>query len=295
MKRCINCKQDILDFGAGGLGEFLPDLPPKSLAAATELAIYDRAYGDLRGAAYPFVREGEEGCFWHLRLQRGFVKGQILLRVAEVFAGYLRHSYDIAQCTHRILNNGYYSRLMTVPAKARLTSPWFIVENDRASLLSGLEQVGEWYRQSEEALFAACRQQQRWVDKEQGHAHRLARLFLREKWPEADQGAVWALYRRVDQLAQDYEAARTRGDFRYGDEHTFFSDWCSGKLPPPFDSWEEELSAAFLVKKNRITNDTAYAHSFAVGNLLYFIHDLAKDRWPNILLAERWKTEETGE
>ncbi len=74
MKRCINCKQDILDFGAGGLGEFLPDLPPKSLAAATELAIYDRAYGDLRGAAYPFVREGE---------------GQAMLRDDNVRKAYL--------------------------------------------------------------------------------------------------------------------------------------------------------------------------------------------------------------
>ena len=87
MKRCINCKQDILDFGAGGLGEFLPDLPPKSLATATELAIYDRAYGDLRGAAYPFVREGEEGCFWHLRLQRSFAEGRILLRVGVLVGG----------------------------------------------------------------------------------------------------------------------------------------------------------------------------------------------------------------
>ena len=76
MKRCINCKKDILSFGAGGLGEFLPDLPPKSFANGTVLILWDDTHGEVKGSEYPFVREGEEGCFWHLRLQRGFVKGQ---------------------------------------------------------------------------------------------------------------------------------------------------------------------------------------------------------------------------
>lgn len=291
MKRCISCKQDIVAFGAGGLGEFRPDLPPKSFYTGTDFAICDKEQGEVKGSFYPFVREGEEGCFWHLWLLRGFVRGQILLRIDEVHTSYLRHGYDIAQCTHRVPNNGRYSRLITVPEKGRAASPWFAAENDRAALLAGLEQLGEWYRQNEEAVLAACRLQQRWVDKEQGPSHRLARLFLRERWQEADRGAVRALYRRVDELAQDYEAARARGDFRYGDPHTFFSDWCSGRLPPPFDRWEEELSAVFLVKKNRVTDDPAYARSFAVGNLLYFIHDLAKDTCPDILVAKRWMEE----
>ena len=126
--------------------------------------------------------------------------------------------------------------------------------------------------------------------KEQGRSHRVARLYLRDHWQEASQEEVLILYREVDRLAREYEAAKKRGEIRFGQEHSFFSDWCAGKLPSPFDRWEEELAAIFQTKKARVVQDPVYAHSFAVGNLLYFIHDLEKDVCPDILIANRWQS-----
>lgn len=288
MKRCINCKQEIIDFGAKSLGEFSIDIPPKSVG--TDFILWDQERREeIRGAAYPFWAEGEDGCFWHLTLRRGFKNGKILLRIDEVFTSYLKHPWDVTHCTHVTLANGNYSRLLTISAKAQVASPWFEVENDKESLLRGLEQLGEWFDQHREEIAESCRKQQGWVDKEQGRSHRVTRLYLRDHWQEAAQEEMLALYREVDRLAREYEAAKKRGEIRLGQEHGFFSDWCAGKLPAPFCRWEKELAALFQTKKARVTGDPVYAHSFAVGNLLYFIHDLEKDVCPDILITGKWK------
>ena len=290
MKRCINCKEEIIRFGAQRLGEFHIDIPPKSFSTGTDFILWDQERREeIRGAAYPFWAEGEEGCFWHLTLRRGFKDGKILLRIDEVFTSYLKHPWDVTHCTHKTLANGNYSRLLTIPAKAQVASPWLETENDKESLLRGLEQLGDWFDRHQEEIAESCRRQQGWVDKEQGRSHRVARLYLREHWPEAGQEEVLALYREVDRLAREYEDAKKRGEVRFGQEHSFFSDWCAGKLPAPFGRWEEELAALFQTKKARVTGDPLYAHSFAVGNLLYFIHDLEKDVCPDILINKRWQ------
>ena len=291
MKRCINCKDEIIRFGQQRLGEFSIDIPPKSFHTGTDFILWDQdRREEIRGAAYPFWAPGEEGCFWHFTLRRGFKNGQILLRLDEVFTSYLKHPWDVAHCTFKTLTNGYYSRLTIIPAKAQVASPWFAVENDRESLLQGLDQLGDWFDQHQNEIAESCRKQQGWVDKEQGRSHRVARLYLRDHWQEASQEEVLILYREVDRLAREYEAAKKRGEIRFGQEHSFFSDWCVGKLPSPFDRWEEELAAIFQTKKTRVVQDPVYAHSFAVGNLLYFIHDLEKDVCPDILIASRWQS-----
>ncbi len=290
VKRCINCKQEIINFGAKRLEGFSIDIPPKTFYTGTDFVLWDQKQGEVKGAAYPFWADGEDGCFWHFTLFRGFQKGQILLRIGEVFTSYLKHPWDVALCTYRTLSNGSYSRLMTIPAKAQVASPWFAVENDKESLLQGLERLGDWFDQHREEIAESCRKQQGWVDKEQGRSHRVARLYLQEHWREADQAAILALYREVDRLAEAYEAAKKRGEIHFGQEHSFFSDWCAGKLPAPFSQWEEELTALLMSKKARVTKDPLYARSFAVGNLLYFIHDLEKDVCPDILLAKKWKS-----
>ena len=206
-----------------------------------------------------------------------------------MFTSYLKHPWDVAHCTHQTLTNGSYSRLLTIPSKAQVASPWLEAENDRDSLLRGLDQLGGWFDQHREEIAESCRKQQGWVDKEQGRSHRVTRLYLRDHWQEAGQKEVLALYREVDRLAREYEAAKKQGEIRYGADHSFFSDWCVGKLPAPFDRWEEELAAIFQTKKARVVNDPAYAHAFAVSNLLYFIHDLEKDLCPDILIGKRWK------
>lgn len=288
MKRCINCKQEIIEFGERRLEGFHIDIPPKSLG--TDFVLWDQERREeIRGAAYPFWAQGEEGCFWHLTLRRGYKNGVILLRIDTVFTSYLKHSWDVAHCTHQTLANGNYSRLLTISSKAQVFSPWIEAENDRESLLGGLEQLGDWFDRHREEIAESCRKQQGWVDKEQGRAHRLARLYLRDHWQEAGQEEVLALYREVDRLAREYEAAKKAGEVHYGQEHSFFSDWCAGKLPPPFGRWEEELAALFQTKKARVTGDPVYARSFAVGNLLYFIHDLEKDLCPDILTGSRWR------
>ncbi len=291
MKRCINCKDEIIRFGQQRLREFSIDIPPKSFHTGTDFILWDQdRREEIRGAAYPFWAQGEEGCFWHFTLRRGFKNGQILLRLDEVFTSYLKHPWDVAHCTFKTLTNGYYSRLTIIPAKAQVASPWFAVENDRESLLQGLDQLGDWFDQHQSEIAESCRKQQGWVDKEQGRSHRVARLYLRDHWQEASQEEVLILYREVDRLAREYEAAKKRGEIRFGQEHSFFSDWCVGKLPSPFDRWEEELAAIFQTKKARVVQDPVYAHSFAVSNLLYFVHDLEKDVCPDILIANRWQS-----
>jgi len=291
MKRCINCKQEIVDFGARRLGEFSIDIPPKSFHTGTDFVLWDQELGaEVRGAAYPFWAQGEDGCFWHFTLRRGFRDGKILLRIDEVFTSYLKHSWDVTHCTYQTLGNSSYSRLLTIPAKAQMASPWLEAENDRESLLQGLEELGDWFDQHREEIAGSCRGQQGWVDKEQGRSHRLARLYLQDHWQEATQEEVLALYREVDRLAREYEAAKKRGEVRYGQEHSFFSDWCGGKLPAPFCRWEDELTGLFQTKKARVAaGDPLYARSFAVSNLLYFVHDLEKDICPDILIAGKWK------
>ena len=218
MKRCINCKQEIINFGAKRLEGFSIDIPPKTFRTGTDFVLWDQEQGEVKGAAYPFWADGEDGCFWHFTLFRGFQKGQILLRIGEVFTSYLKHPWDVAFCTYRTLSNGSYSRLMTIPAKAQVASPWFAVENDKESLLQGLERLGDWFDQHREEIAESCRKQQGWVDKEQGRSHRVARLYLQEHWREADQAAVLALYREVDRLAEAYEAAKKRGEIHFGQE-----------------------------------------------------------------------------
>lgn len=290
MKRCISCKQEIIGFGERRLEGFHIDIPPKSFGTSTDFILWDQdRREEIRGAAYPYWAEGEDGCFWHLTLRRGFKNGRILLRIGEVFTSYLKHPWDVAHCTHQTLTNGSYSRLLTIPSKAQVASPWLEAENDRESLLRGLDQLGDWFDQHREEIAESCRRQQGWVDKEQSRSHRVARLYLRDHWQEAGQKEVLALYREVDRLAREYEAAKKQGEIRYGADHSFFSDWCVGKLPSPFDRWEEELAAIFQTKKARVVNDPAYAHAFAVSNLLYFIHDLEKDLCPDILIGKRWK------
>lgn len=290
MKRCISCKQEIIGFGERRLEGFHIDIPPKSFDTGTDFILWDQdRREEIRGAAYPYWAEGEDGCFWHLTLRRGFKNGRILLRIGEVFTSYLKHPWDVAHCTHQTLTNGSYSRLLTIPSKAQVASPWLEAENDRESLLRGLDQLGNWFDQHREEIAESCRRQQGWVDKEQGRSHRVARLYLRDHWQEAGQKEVLVLYREVDRLAREYEAAKKQGEIRYGADHSFFSDWCVGKLPAPFDRWEEELAAIFQTKKARVVNDPAYAHAFAVSNLLYFIHDLEKDLCPDILIGKRWK------
>ncbi len=289
MKRCINCKEEIVRFGEERLEGFHIDIPPKSFSTGVDFVLWDQdRREEVKGAAYPFWADGEDGCFWHLTLRRGYKNGVILLRIDTVFTSYLKHPWDVAHCTHRTLGNGYYSRLITVPAKAQVASPWIETENDKESLLRGLGQLGDWFDQHREEIAGSCRKQQGWVDKEQGRAHRLARLYLRDHWQETSQEEVLFLYREADRLAREYEDAKKRGEIRFGADHSFFSDWCAGKLPQPFCRWEEELTALFLTKKARVTSDPLYARSFAVGNLLYFIHDLEMDLCPDVLIAKRW-------
>jgi len=286
--RCINCKQDLLTFAAARLPDFQPDLPPKSLSDFCRFAACEPNQPDISGSSYPLVKPGPDGCFHHLELRRGFCDGKIYLRLTNLYASYLKHSWDIAQCTHKVSNNGYYSRLGTVPERARANCPWITTENDKNALAAGLDRLADWYLEHREELETALQKQQDWVDKEM-RSYRTARTWLKDRLEEPDQAAVFALYRQVDRLAGEYNAAKDRGDFRYGGPMSFFSDWCRGKLAEPYCRWEDELAEAMMTGKKRVTDDPDYAHSFAVSCLLYFAHDAAKDRWPEILTAKPWK------
>ena len=76
------------------------------------------------------------------------------------------------------------------------------------------------------------------------------------------------VYRCVDRLADEYQEqyGNQKHIFSAPSQTVFFNDYCYGKLTPALNAWVEELSA-----------------------LLYFFHDIQKEKWPNILVDKLWQ------
>ena len=97
------------------------------------------------------------------------------------------------------------------------------------------------------------------------------------------------VYRCVDRLADEYQEqyGNQKHIFSAPSQTVFFHDYCYGKLTPALNAWVEELSAA--LQRGKKGYDEEFARKFTVTALLYFFHDMQKEKWPNILADKLWQ------
>lgn len=289
MKRCINCKSDIIQFGETRFEGFQSVFPPKEFNEACYFVLRDGRSGPY----YPFARKTGAGSFQHLRIERGFWDETIHLRLNEVYVSYLRYRWNVAMCANGVLNNGNYGRLNSVSEKYTVCSPWFIAENDKDSLQSTLAQLGGWYEEHLPEIDLSYKKQQGWLDKDWRHT-KIARDYLDEHISELTEGEVFEMYRIVDRLAREYgssEMKDRKNELGFSAPFTGFGDFCYGKFSSKINGWADDISQLLLAKKAVKGIDIDYARSFAVTALLYLFHDCQKEKYPAILQQKKlWKS-----
>lgn len=164
MKRCINCKKDIIPMGEKLFEGFHSIFPPKEFAQACYFVLSDGKTGPY----FPFAQRSEKGSFWHLRVERGFWEEQIHLRISDVFVSYLQYDWETAMCTYKVLNNSRYGRLSSISKQYVVCSPWFVSENTKEGLDDALHQLGAWYQDHLAEIHLSYEKQQTWLDKQWG-------------------------------------------------------------------------------------------------------------------------------
>lgn len=290
MAHCISCRSDIIDFVQEQFEGFQVTLPLPGLKQDNSYYTYDLKYKELTGSVYCFAKERPEGSFCHLEVRRAFAKEKIYLQLGGVLVSYIKYDRGTAQCTGKVLNNGRYSQLAQLSPKFQVQSPWFLADNDRDSLHKALEELGAWYQEHQDEIQQSYDKQQGFLDRESREC-RPVRRFIREHMGELTQEDIWAVYRCVDRLADEYQEKYKdqKHIFSAPSQTVFFHDYCYGRLPPALNAWVEELSA--VLQKGKKGYDEEYARKFAVTALLYFFHDMQKEKWPNILADKLWQTE----
>ena len=289
MARCISCQSDIIDFAQTHLEGFQVTLPLPGLKLDNSYYTCDRKYGELKGSVYRFARERPEGSFCHLDIRRAFARDKIYIQLGNVLVSYIKYDWSTAQCTGKVLNNIRYSQLARLSPKLQVESPWFLADNDRDSLHRALDQLGEWGKAHLEEIRQSYDKQQGFLDRESREL-RPVRKFLREHMGELTQEDIWDVYRCVDQLADEYQEnyGNQKHEFSAPSNTVFFNDYCYGRLTPALNGWVEALSAA--LQRGKRGYDETYARKFAITALLYFFHDMQKERWPSILADKLWQS-----
>ena len=288
MSRCISCRSDIIDFVQERFEGFQVTLPLPDLKQDNSYYTYDPKYKELKGSVYRFAKERPEGSFCHLEVRRAFAKEKIYLQLGGVLVSYIKHDWGTAQCTGKVLHNGRYSQLAQLSPKFQMQTPWFLADNDRDSLHKALEELGEWYKEHLGEIQQSYDKQQGFLERESRH-FRIVRGFLREHMGELSQEDIWAVYRCVDRLADEYQEqyGNQKHIFSAPSQTVYFHDYCYGRLTPALNAWVKELSA--MLQKGKKGYDEEFARKFAVTALLYFFHDMQKEKWPNILADKLWK------
>ena len=288
MKRCINCKKDIIPMGEKLFEGFHSIFPPKEFAQACYFVLSDGKTGPY----FPFAQRSEKGSFWHLRVERGFWEEQIHLRINDVFVSYLQYGWETAMCTYKVLNNSRYGRLSSISKQYVVCSPWFVSENTKEGLDDALHQLGAWYQEHLAEIHLSYEKQQTWLDKQWG-SDKITRLYLDDHLSELTQDDIFELYRMVDRLAAEYQALDPENQTNpLGIRPPFggFGAFCYGKLPPVINRWIEEISESIFSKQVVKDIDRSYARSFALTAFLYLFHDSQKSAYPAILKREElWK------
>lgn len=288
MARCISCQSDIIDFAQERFEGFQLTLPRPGLKQDNSYYTCDSKYGELKGSVCRFAKERPEGSFCHLDIRRAFAKDKIYIQLGNVLISYIKYDWGPVRCTEKVSSYSRYSQLAQISPKLRVESPWFLADNDRDSLHKALDQLGEWYQEHCEEIQQSCDKQQGFLDRESREC-KPVRRFLREHMGELSQEDIWEVYRCVDRLADAYQAAygNQKHIFSAPSQSIYFEEYCYGKLPPALNAWVEELSAALQKGKKGV--DEAFARKFSINALLYFFHDMQKEKRPNILGDKPWK------
>lgn len=288
MKRCINCKNDIIAFGETRFDGFQSIFPPKEFDKACYFILRDGRTGPY----FPFARRTPSGSFEHLRVERGFWEETIHLRLNDFYVGYLRYPWNVAMCASGVLNNGNYGRLNSISEKYTVCSPWFVSENDKDSLQNALAELGAWYEEHLPEIDLSYQKQQGWLDKDWRHTM-IARKYLDEHISELTEDEIFELYRTADRLAIENEASEMKNrknELGYPAPFTGFNDFCYGKFSSKINGWVDDISESILTKKAVKGIDMDYARSFAVTAFLYLFHDSQKEKYPAILQQKKlWR------
>ena len=288
MKRCINCKNDIIQFGEKHFTGYQSIFPPKEFDKACYFILRDGNSGPY----YPFAQKSEMDSFWHLRIERGFWNEQIHLRLNNIYVSYLMYDWNVAMCTYKIHNYSGYGKLSKIPEKYMVCSPWFDAENDKDSLQKCLAELGAWYVEHLPEINLSYEKQQTWLEKDYREA-KIVRAYLDVHLPELTEPEIFELYRTVDSLATQYEKSdmkNRKNSLGYSAPLSDFNDFCYGKFPPKINHLVDELSETMLSKKIVKGIDIDYARSFAIRSFLYLFHDSQEANYPAILKHKNlWK------
>lgn len=281
MKRCIICKNDIIQFGEKHFTGFQSIFPPKEFDKACYFVMQDGSSGPY----YPFAQRTEAGSFRHLRIERGFWNEQIHLRLNGFYMSYIMYDWSVAMCTYKVHNYCGYGKPYNISEKYAICSPWFDTENDKDSLQKGLNEIGAWYDEHLPEINLSYDKQQTWLDKDCRDV-KIVRAYLDEHLSELTEAEIFELYRTVDRLAIEYEKSDMKDRKTPLGDRAFlsdFNDFCYGKFPPKINLWVDELSETMLSKKIVKGIDINYARSFAIRALLYLFHDSQQANYPAIL------------
>ena len=251
MKRCINCKKEIIEFGEKHFTDFQSIFPPKEFDKACYFVLRDGSSGPY----YPFAQRSEMGSFRHLRIERGFWNEQIHLRLNSIYVSYLMYDWSAAMCAYGVSNYSGYGRLSSISEKYIVCSPWFDTENDKDGLQKGLAELGAWYVKHLPEINFSYEKQQTWLDKDYRDA-KITRAYLDEHLSELTEPEIFELYRTIDRLAGEYEKSdmkNRKNSLGYSIALSGFNDFCYGKFPPKINHWVDELSERML--SNKVVKD----------------------------------------
>ena len=229
MKRCINCKKEIIEFGEKQFTGFQSIFPPKEFDKACYFVLRDGSSGPY----YPFAQRSEMGSFRHLRIERGFWNEQIHLRLNNVYVSYLKYDWSAAMCTYKVSNYSGYGRLSSISEKYMVCSPWFDTENDKDGLQKGFAELGAWYVEHLPEINLSYEKQQTWLDKDYQDA-KITRAYLDEHLSELTESEIFELYRTADRLAGEYEKSdmkNRKNSLGHSAALSGFNDFCYGKFP----------------------------------------------------------------
>lgn len=266
MKRCINSKKEIIQFGETHFIDFHSIYPDKAFCRSycTTLPNGDPV------SCFPFARQTEAGDIQHIQIERGFWNEKIHIRLNGVYLSYFMYDWSMAMSTYKVSSFNGYGRLSNISKTYTVCSPWFDAENDKSSLQNSLQEMAGWYEEHIDEIQLSYQKQQAWLGKE-WRVVKVAKNYLDKKFPTLTEEEVSEMYQAVDRLAEKFKALHIPLDAKLISSFGYF---CYGKLPHKFNQWSDEISTMMLSQKGWMAaDDLEYTHLFVGTALLYLFHD----------------------
>ncbi len=162
MKRCINSKNEIIQFGETHFTGFRSIYPDKAFCKSYYTTLPN---GDLV-ACFPFARQTETGDIQHMQIERGFWDEKIHIRLNGVYLSYFMYDWSMAMSTYKVLSFNGYGRLSHISKTYTVCSPQFNAENDKSNLQNSLQELANWYEEHLDEIQVSYQKQQVWLGNE---------------------------------------------------------------------------------------------------------------------------------